>query len=504
MATHGDVTEFDATTEEWATYVERLEQYFVANAVTEEGKKRAILLSACGAPTYRLIRSLVAPTKPGEKAYGDIIQLVANHHNPKPSAIVQRFKINCRVRGPKESVAAYVAALRHLTEHCAYGTTLDDMLRDRIVCGINDSVIQRRLLGEEELTFARAYEIAQSMESAAKNSTDMQSMISNPSPTQPVHSVEKKELDRVVECFRCGGHHFASACQFKNSDCNACGKKGHIARVCRSRSKSSVKSRQTEQPGRGTKAKGLHTMHDECLEDVGNANTVYALKAVKPGPFIVKLHIHGVCVPMELDTDASLTIMSKKMFDSLWAEGHAPKLNHTSTGLRTYTGEPLRVLGVAVVNVVYKEQQARLQLLVVKEQGPCLLGRNWLRVIKLDWSQIHMVQGVCSLQHLLSKHECIFKEELGTMKGVVAKFVIDPAIEQQPQFYKPRSLPFIMKEKIELELERLKSCGIISPVQFSDWAAPIVPVVKRDGTVRICGDYKLTINRVVRLVISCP
>ena len=50
-----------------------------------------------------------------------------------------------------------------------------------------------------------------------------------------------------------------------------------------------------------------------------------------------------------------------------------------------------------------------------------------------------------------------------------------------------------------MELERLKSCGIISPVRFADWAAPIVPVVKEDGTVRICGDYKLTINRVVRL-----
>ena len=277
MATHGPLTEFDPTTEDWTTYGERLEQYFEVNAVTEEGKKRAILLSACGATTYRLIRSLVAPTKPGEKAYGDIVQLVANHHNPQPSVIVQHFKFNCRVRGSEESIAAYVAALRQLTEHCAYGTTLDDMLRN-IVCGINDSAIRRRLLGEKELTFARAYEIAQSMESAAKNSTGIQSMISNPSLTQPIHSVEKKELGGVIECYRCGGHHLTSVCQFKNSDCNACGKKGHIARVCRCRNKLLVKSRQTEQPGRGTKAKGLHTMHEECLGDVGDANTVYALK----------------------------------------------------------------------------------------------------------------------------------------------------------------------------------------------------------------------------------
>ena len=79
---------------------------------------------------------------------------------------------------------------------------------------------------------------------------------------------------------------------------------------------------------------------------------------------------------MELDTGASLTIMSKKTFDSLWSAGRAPKLNHTSACLRTYTGEPLKVLGVVVVDVVYKEQRAHLQLLFVKEQGPCLLGQD--------------------------------------------------------------------------------------------------------------------------------
>ena len=37
--------------------------------------------------------------------------------------------------------------------------------------------------------------------------------------------------------------------------------------------------------------------------------------------------------------------------------------------------------------------------------------------------------------------------------------------------------------------------GVISPVKFSDWAAPIVPSVKKDGTIRVCGDYKVTVNQ---------
>ena len=56
-----------------------------------------------------------------------------------------------------------------------------------------------------------------------------------------------------------------------------------------------------------------------------------------------------------------------------------------------------------------------------------------------------------------------------------------------------------IRDRVEAELERLQEQGIIEPVQFSEWAAPIVPVVKSDGSVRICGDYKVTVNRVAKL-----
>ena len=55
-----------------------------------------------------------------------------------------------------------MASLRDLAEHCEYRDTLGTMLRDRLVCGIRDKKIQRRLLVEKELTFQKAYEIATS------------------------------------------------------------------------------------------------------------------------------------------------------------------------------------------------------------------------------------------------------------------------------------------------------------------------------------------------------
>ena len=63
MATHGTIKQFNPQVDDWPTYVERLQYYFVANDVDDAAKKRAILLTVCGAPTYKLLRSLVPDGK---------------------------------------------------------------------------------------------------------------------------------------------------------------------------------------------------------------------------------------------------------------------------------------------------------------------------------------------------------------------------------------------------------------------------------------------------------
>ena len=64
---------------------------------------------------------------------------------------MQRLKFNSLFRHAAESVATYVAELRSIAQICNYGSSLDEMLRDRIMCGINDDRIQQRLLSEKGL-----------------------------------------------------------------------------------------------------------------------------------------------------------------------------------------------------------------------------------------------------------------------------------------------------------------------------------------------------------------
>ena len=178
MALFGCIDEFRDEAENWTQYHERLKQFFIANAIDED-KQRAVLLSVCGAKTYSLVRSLLAPAKPNDKTFKEICEILERHHCPRLSVIVQRYKFNMCAIKPGVSVASYVAELRKLSEYCDYGANLDEMICNRIVCGINDERTQRRLLSESTLHFKKAMEIAQGMEVAARNIIDLHAQ--NPS-----------------------------------------------------------------------------------------------------------------------------------------------------------------------------------------------------------------------------------------------------------------------------------------------------------------------------------
>eukprot|EP00731_Ephydatia_muelleri_P017267 Em0010g365a len=167
-STLGTIGPYDRGSEEWSAYCERVLIYLSANAVEDADRQRAVFLSVCGAQTYQLIRSLVVPAKPSDKTLKELMDLVKEHLQPAPSVIMQRFNFNGRMQKGEEAVAEYVAELRRIAEHCEFKDALDEMLKDRLVCGIKDTRVQRWLLAEPKLTFAKALEIAQAAELAEK------------------------------------------------------------------------------------------------------------------------------------------------------------------------------------------------------------------------------------------------------------------------------------------------------------------------------------------------
>lgn len=221
MQSLGSLGPFDRNLEEWPAYCERVILYLDANKIEEDVQRRAVFLSACGSATYQLIRSLVSPSRPTEKSLDELFALVKEHLTPTTSTIIQCYIFNGRSQKEGESVAEFVAELRHIAQLCNFGPALEDMLRDRLVCGLRDDRVQRRLLAEPRLTLAKAFEVAQASEMAEKGVRALQppaavvNVIAEPS-VEEVYAVKTKSGEAQTHwerCFRCGGRHSSMKCR---------------------------------------------------------------------------------------------------------------------------------------------------------------------------------------------------------------------------------------------------------------------------------------------------
>ena len=278
----------------------------------------------------------------------------------------------------------------------------------------------------------------------------------------------------MISCL--AGKHDSSHCRFKEAECHYCRKRGHIATVCRKK-----KSRQKQ----GDKSKA-QTNHVDGGEDVDD----YSMFQVSTRPLMVTVKVNDVSLETELDTGASVSLVGEETFRRI--RESTSVLQPSKARLYTYTGESIPVLGSADVQVEHHGQSLKLPLVIKEGEGPSL---HWLSVLKLDWQHIFKVGANHNVQGVLNQFSEVFKKELGTVLGVKAKIHVEPGTS--PIFHKSRPVPFSLRAKVEAELDRLLEEGIIEPVRYSDRAAPIVLVSKGDNTVRICGDYKVTMLRLI-------
>ena len=392
MTTIGKIDVFDETQESWETYVERVQHFFAANDVDDEHKVPT-LLSLIGSKTYSLLKDLLLPEKPADKNIEEIVSTLQKHLNPKPLEIAERFRFYKRNQQEGESVLSYVAELKKLTTHCNFGGSLEETLRDKLVCGLNNQQIQKRLLAESKLKFSKAVDIAVAMETATRDATEIHSEHREGKPL----GLDKLTLSRpsnrpdnsppsLVVCYRCGANtHVATECRFKKEVCHKCGKRGHIQRVCRTQQGPSQPS------PRSRCQKSTHAIEKESdeYEDLLNNLEVHNVNKSSNDVIWVNVNVENQPLSMELDTGSAVSILP---YDIFLAKFRDKKLEKTSTVLRTYTGEQIVPVGCLTVQVEHLDQSCVLPLHVVHTKGPVLMGRNWLHKLRLDWKTIKILK----------------------------------------------------------------------------------------------------------------
>ena len=438
----GTLDAFDSSEESWETYVERVEQYFVANKVDDD-RKVACLISVMGSETYGLLKTLCAPAKPSAKDFADIVKRLSEHLDPKPSALGERFRFNNRIQGEGEDITTYMTSLRRLSIHCEYGDNLDNMLRDKFVFGLRSERTQTKLLKEKlaDLTINKALEAAKLDEIARRDVSEIQACAKASTVTHTesaVHMLHTQTKD-LKPCYHCGrSNHQPDRCRFRNAVCHRCSKVGHIQPVCHthmadnaSETRSKPSGRTFTQRSRSTRVNQVTEYNSDDSDDHDFVIASINSDNKRSTDIIwVNMEVEGRTLKMELDTGAAYSVIPYTEYEHFFGDLTMQK---THVKLKTYTGEKISPEGILNVDVRYKCQTVKsLRLYVVKTGEQVLFGRDWLHHIKLDWPEINSVQevkteistGNTDMDALIAKYSTVFADGLGKLRDFKAKLTV--------------------------------------------------------------------------------
>ncbi|XP_042142185.1 uncharacterized protein LOC121833145 [Ixodes scapularis] len=297
MTTFGKLEKYD-NKEPWLSYTERVDAFFNANGIEDDEKKKWIFLSTVGTSTYATVRSLLAPAKPKEKKYKDLMTTLNSHFSPPPSA-------EAAERNATEIQRGHVDAT---TSGNQEGTT-------------NHLKFPRKKNGQQGPKGQKWKD--------------------------PKATAKKKPgpQDKASACIHCGSRdHKPPECPHINTKCYNCEKVGQLASCCLSK---------TDKP------KKQSTKQVNVLESVGGPSEYYlhALQAnstVKP--ITVTFMVNGLPIEMELDSGSPVSLISEDTY--LSHQRSLPRPAETDIKLKCIRG-PIPLQGTLTVNVAVHSKDHR-------------------------------------------------------------------------------------------------------------------------------------------------
>lgn len=500
---NASMPEFNTERDNWAQWKERLEIHFEEVNCEEEKQKKATLLRAIGTEAYSVIRSLCDPVIPVKKSYEELCELLYKHYMPTVILFRERKTFFAAEKTESESIASWLARLKKLALNCKFGVSLEQFVLNKFISGTSGPIFERFCEEDENLNLADAYRKALVVESKILSRT-----VNNGSSSNDIMFIkgQKKRGDSnktnkktKKPCVHCGWkNHQSSSCKFKKSVCHSCNKVGHLASIC------NQKDRAVHFIDKSTNQltnKFNESNSDFSIFSIESVNSEMVVHRTDSDVnmsqvYVLPVLINGVKLDMTCDTGAPLSLMSVGFFDQFYKRR---ELKSCGSSFTSYGGNSIEVIGEFDTIVNYKGQERLIKFVVTNTVSPPLLGRNFLR--EFNFKLIQTRQQINAIDDsLISKEESLKKEFSEVFNGKLGKYnlgtvKLECVSEAKTVFCKPRPIPLAWKKTIENQLKDLVEKDVLEPIDNSDWGTPLVPIVKPNGEIRICGDYKSTINK---------
>ena len=471
---------FDPNLFDWEEWEVLFDTHLAVEGVTEDVKKRNLLITLLEVQPFKTSISICKPKKPNECTYSELITKLRTNYAKVTFPSTERIKFFAIRQDSAQSLTDYANVLRNKATTCDFPPVFyEQALITAFVGGLKDERIRKHLMQKNLETFEATINSAKTIESVFIEGANT-NVRNNSNHEDFVNKVDNRnkpdqKFKNKSNCASCGSNeHDRSNCRFRKVICHNCKKEGHIAKVCRSK--------------------------DTNKEMVNSLFVMAVNHHTNDQPIEIRLQLDGTPIVLQMDTGSPITLVTEQA----WCNMGKPVLKPVQLQLNSFTGHRIQLKGQLMVNVEYQNQSIQQIVYVVSGFGNNILGRDWIYALNLNDQSLNDLTSNSTLlnvqlvdknlNELFIRYADIFKEGLGRCK-IEAHLHVKP--HAVPKFCKSRSLPFAYREAVEKDLNRLITDGIIEPVEVSQWAAPIVVVPKPGGKVRLCADLSTGVNQAI-------
>lgn len=481
----------------WERWVDQFQVYADAVELVRaiDAVQRSVFLHVAGPEVMELVKHLEEDPAI-ENAFQRALDALSAYFKPRKNRHFERHLFR-DIRQEGETIDSFYTRLRAQASACEFSDG-DERILEQIIEKCSNAALRKKLLERgDELTLKTALEVARSFETV-----NAQSSVMNATPNVSNLSTSPRT------CLFCSKSHVfkRELCPARQATCSSCGATGHYASAaaCKSRASGSAPGKKNKNKKKN-KSKKLRKLNSGDGNSGGNADDILdaegdylsVLDRESRSSLHTTLLVHDKRVNFQLDTGASLNVIGAEFVPS----GYEMLPPDT---VKMYDGSALKTLGKVILPVVNPRTKIRYRVLfTVVESGAPILGLNTLlkmNLMTISAKQVFRLERVNAKAQwlaLLSKHERLFRDELGCIKGVQVHVKVKE--EATPVFFRARPIPYALRPRVEQALDRAVRDGTLVHLESSDWSSPTVNVEKRDGTIRVCGDYSVSTNRVLEV-----
>ena len=246
-------------------------------------------------------------TEGDEKKYAKVKEKFDQHFIIKRNVIFERAKFNMRKQETSESVDAFITDLYCMSEHCEFGALREELIRDRIVVGLQDVKLSEKLQMDSSLTLQTAINKARQNDPPASPEVD------------EVHEAKRKRDGRLrgpknkkQMCMHCGStseNHLRLKCPTRDATCVKCKKRGHFTKVCLS----------TPKRVNEITADDAEEQDDTDSEDDGFFLGVISNKDEKVKQWSEEIEVNGMTIKFKLDMGADVTVIGDSIYSHFFS-----------------------------------------------------------------------------------------------------------------------------------------------------------------------------------------